>query len=95
MLLRAPTDCKSKRLWHFKAIFPIEKLEYCTNVWIEKKYGIGHIPPFDAISFFAALFAIRRLGISTTSGYSREIPWMRQTDPGKAFGKLPQNIFRK
>ena len=68
----------------------MEKLEYCTNVRIEKKYGVGHIPPFDAISFFAALFAIRRLGISTTSGYSREIPWMRQTDPGRLSVNCPK-----
>ena len=95
MLLQAPKACKTKRLWHFKAIFPIERLEYCTNVWLEKTYGEGAVPVFDAISFFGAHFAIRRLRISTISGYSNDPPWLRQTEPGKAFSKIPKHIFLK
>ena len=54
MLLEAPANCKSKRLWHFLQLFPVKELEYCTNIALHNVYGEENYIPFDAIAYFAA-----------------------------------------
>ena len=95
MLLRVPKDCKFKRVWHFLKIFPKEKFEYCTNVALEKAYGDNLIEKFNAIAYFGALFALRRLRLSVQAAFQTEIPYENQTGPNRAFGKIPRRVWKQ
>ena len=64
MLLAVPADSKNKHLEHFLELFPTEELTYCTNVAIHEEYNNGDSAPFNAVAYFAILFAARRLGLS-------------------------------
>ena len=94
MLLKAPEDCKYKRAWHFWKLFPKKELEYCCNRAMEEALGADNFVPFDAAAFFAAWFTSRRLGIGHKLGYRKDLVWANQTDPGRAFGKIPRQIYQ-
>ena len=73
MLLRVPNNCKFKRSWHFFQIFPKEEFEYCTNLALVEAYGDKVIAKFDAIAYFGALFALRRLELSSRTAFQTEL----------------------
>ena len=73
MLLRVPNDCKFRRSWHLFKIFPKEEFEYCTNLALQKAYGNRVIENFDTIAYFPALFALRRLGLSSRLAFQTEL----------------------
>ena len=74
LLLRAPENCRHRRAWHFLQIFPWKRLEYCTNKALEDAFGIGKFTKFDAVAFYAAKFASRRLRLSIDRAYRRNLP---------------------
>ena len=74
LLLRAPENCRHRRAWHFFQIFPWKRLEYCTNKALEDALGKGKFTKFDAVAFYAAKFASRRLRLSIDRSYNRKKP---------------------
>ena len=54
MLLKAPKDCKHKRVWHFLQLFPLQEFEYCTNIALRDNYEEGGYVEFDGIAYLAA-----------------------------------------
>ena len=93
LLLRVPADEKYKRAQHFLQLFPVEELEYCTNVAIQEAYEEGDVPDFDCVSFFAAQFSSRHLDVGSKDGYMKDIEFLNQTAEGHAFSKLPQDTY--
>ena len=85
-----PSPLGLQNLWK---LFPKKELEYCTNIALKDNYHEGDYMKFDAEAFFTAWFTARRLRLSPQDGYRRDLPWANQTEFGKAFGKLPQDVY--
>ena len=73
----------------------MENFEYCTQAAIDEEYENRSVQRFDGIAYLAALFALRRLHLTIEEGYSRKLHWLNQCAPGKAFGKVPRDLFQK
>ena len=94
MLLSAPENCKSKRIWHFFAIFPKKEFKYCTDVALRKAYG-QKVQLLCVTAFLGAWFTKCRLGLGLKTCFRKDIPQLNQTSEGQAFGKIPRSLWER
>ena len=75
-------------------LFPVEDLEYCTNLAIQEEYEKGDIPPFNAVAFISVWFASRRKSMGPKYGYRKDLLWMNNTHEDKPFPNLLKTLTR-
>ena len=71
----------------------MKEFEYCTNKVLLNDFGKWNYTKFDGIVYFAAWFSSRRLGHNSKRAYRLDLRWANMTVAGKAFGKLPQDLY--
>ena len=94
MLLRAPDDCRSKRVWHLFSIFPKKEFKYCTDVALQEAYD-PKVQLLSVTAFLGAWFTKCRLSLGIKTCYSKVLPQLSQTSSGQAFGKIPRKVWEQ